>query len=225
MNNKKEVYVLAMQQWLYQCRRNGTELWRYGTRLRFLLPWLWLKLSYLLDSPYAVSRRFQRSIKARDLYVYGETPLTTLEEIAQRSGVTQEDHVYELGSGSGYTTIWLHGIKKCRVTAIEQVSVFAWRLQRTVRRMGLRSIRVCCENYLNTNLDDATVVYLYGSNLEDAVVTELAGHLSSLPAGARVVTVSYPLTDFIAPQTFIIKEQFSARFEWGEADVYVQERV
>ncbi|MGB0360108.1 MAG: SAM-dependent methyltransferase [Endozoicomonas sp.] len=215
---------MAVRQWLYQWHRNGVELILYGSNLRFLLPWLWLKLSYLLDSPYSVSRRYERKRKASDLYVYGETPLRTLELITERTGLTSKDHVFELGSGSGFTALWLHGIKKCRVTAVEQVPLFCWRLHRTIKRMGLPAVSVRCESYLQTPLQGATVIYLYGSNLEDAVITELTERLAELPKGVRLITISFPLTDFAKNHDFIIKDQLKAQFEWGEADVFIQER-
>ncbi len=221
----RDVISLAIKQWFYQWYRGVKEFARYGVHLRFLLPWLWLKLSYLLDSPYAVSRRYQRQQQAADLYVYGETPLETLEEIAERSSVKAADHVFELGAGSGFTAIWLHGVKKCRVTAVEQVPLFCWRLLRTVKRMGLSAVSVRCESYLQTSLSEATVVYLYGSNLEDAVITELAERLAELPQGVRLITISYPLTDFVGQETFVVTDQFSAQFEWGEAEVFIQERI
>ena len=106
MTFNRELLVLAFRQWRYQWSQSFRELKSYGRNPRFVFPWLWLKLSYLLDSPYAVSRRYQRRIKADNIYVYGETPLTSLELIAERSGVTADDHVFELGAGSGFTSIW-----------------------------------------------------------------------------------------------------------------------
>ena len=75
MKYNKELILLALKQWGYQWKQNFKELKRYGKYRRFLFPWLWLKLSYLFDSPYTVSRRYHRSIQSEDIHVYGETPL------------------------------------------------------------------------------------------------------------------------------------------------------
>ncbi|MBO9482981.1 hypothetical protein [Salinisphaera sp. G21_0] len=221
----RELLLLAFRQWRYQWRQSFRELKRYGRNPRFVFPWLWLKLSYLLDSPYAVSRRYQRRIKAENIYVYGETPLTSLELIAERSGVTSDDHVFELGAGSGFTSIWLQGVKRCQVTAIEQIPLFCWRLQRTSQRMRLQGIDVRCEDYLTSPLEGASIIYLYGSNLDDHVITGLAERLAELPAGIRIITVSYALQPFLHQQAFKVTDQFTVPFEWGEAEVFLQERM
>ncbi|USE38176.1 hypothetical protein [Endozoicomonas sp. SCSIO W0465] len=221
----RELLVLAFRQWLYQWRQNVRELKCYGRYLRFVFPWIWLKLSYLLDSPYAVSRRYQRRIKADNIHVYGETPLTSLALIAERSGVTAEDHVFELGAGSGFTSVWLQGVKRCQVTAIEQIPLFCWRLQRTSQRMRLDGITVRCEDYMESSLEDASIIYLYGSNLEDHVITGLAERLAELPAGIKIITVSYALQPFLHQQAFKVTDRFTVPFEWGEAEVYLQQRM
>ncbi|KEI72943.1 SAM-dependent methyltransferase [Endozoicomonas elysicola] len=225
MRLNRELLALAFRQWFYQWQQSFREVKRYGRKPRFLIPWLWLKLSYLLDGPYAVSRRYHRRIKSESIYVYGETPLTTLEMIAEKTGVTSDDHVFELGAGSGYTSLWLHGVKKCQVTAIEQVPLFCWRLHRTARRMRLSSVNVRCEDYMQSPLDDASIVYLYASNLDDHVISELAERLADLSAGVKIITVSYALQPFLHQQAFKITDQFTVPFEWGEAEVFVQERM
>lgn len=225
MRLNRDLLLLAFRQWLYQWQQSLREVKRYGHKPRFLIPWLWLKLSYLLDSPYGVSRRYQRRVGAENIYVYGETPLTSLELIAEKSGVTSADHVFELGAGSGFTSIWLQGIKKCRVTAIEQIPLFCWRLHRTIRRMRLHSIDVRCEDYMQTPLEEASIIYLYGSNLEDSAIAKLAERLADLSAGIKVITVSYALQPFLQQHAFHLIDQFTVPFEWGEAEVFLQETV
>ena len=214
--------ALACKQWLYQWRQMFREIHLYGHKPRFILPWLWLKLSYLLDSPYGVSRRYQRRNKAKNIYVYGETPLTTLEIIATKSGVTSLDHVFELGAGSGFTSLWLRGVIGCQVTAIELIPLFCWRLHRTVRRMKLAGVDVRCANYLDTSFNDASMIYLYGSNLDDPAITKLATRLGALPEGVRIITISYALQPYVDQPLFALVGQFCVPFEWGEAEVFVQ---
>ena len=225
MKLNRELLGLAFRQWRYQWRQSFRELKSYGRNPRFVFPWLWLKLSYLLDSPYAVSRRYQRHIKADNIYVYGETPLTSLEVIAERTGVTTDDHVFELGAGSGFTSIWLQGVKGCQVTAIEQIPLFCWRLQRTSQRMRLHGIDVRCDDYMESPLEDASIIYLYGSNLDDHVITGLAERMAELPAGIKIITVSFALQPFLHQQAFKVTDRFAVPFEWGEAEVFLQERM
>ncbi|MGB1271139.1 MAG: rRNA adenine N-6-methyltransferase family protein [Endozoicomonas sp.] len=223
---EKGIIQLAFIQLFHRWREGAAVLVAFGLKRRFILPWLWLKLSYLLDGPYAVSRRYYRKTGVSDIYRYGETPLTTLNEIAARVGISDKDCVFELGAGSGFTSLWLNTVKNCRVTAIEQAPLFCWRLERLVRRFRLTGINVMCCDYLNTSLEGASVIYLYASNLDEATITELAVRLFELGAGIRIITVSYSLQPYLETSgrsgSFQLLDQFSVPFEWGEAEVYVQ---
>ncbi|MGI9274522.1 MAG: class I SAM-dependent methyltransferase [Endozoicomonas sp.] len=202
----------------------------YFSSWQFARAFLWLKLLYLVDDPYRVSRRYCKQQGEADCYQYGETPLTTLHSIMERvmtrfggnNGELLDCHVFELGAGSGFTSIWLNSVLGCRVTAIDQVPAFCRRLAGTARRFGLEGIEARCEDYLQADLSGATIVYLYGSNLDDPVIRQLADRLAELPSGTIVISVSYSLLSYI-PEAFKLSEQFPAQFFWGEAEVFIQQ--
>lgn len=210
----KQIGLFWRGQW-WVVRKN----YRYG---RFMFAWIWLRMSYLFDSPYRVSRRYQRRRKAADLHVYGETPLPAFAGIVKKAGISPGDHVFELGAGSGFTSLWLNAVCRCKVTAIEQIPVFCWRLKRTAGRAGLSGVDVRCEDYLHTSLKQADFIYLYGSNLEDDVIQALVERFQELPDSVRIVTVSYPLSDYAAEGLFPVIDRFTADFDWGAAEVFVQ---
>src|SRR5262245_46123073 len=89
-----------------------------------------LLLSYWLDNPYRVCSRFFRSRGEEDPYTFGETPLTTLEEIAHRCQISNRDTVLELGCGRGRTCFWLARFVGCRAIGIDIVPTFIERAQR-----------------------------------------------------------------------------------------------
>ena len=225
-----QLILLALQVKGEEWREAILVVKRYFLTWRFAGSFLWLKLLYLFDGPYRVSRRYCKAQGEADLYQYGETPLTTLHSIMKRamvlSGRNDGDlldcHVFELGAGSGFTSIWLNTVLGCRVTAIDQVPTFCRRLAGTVNCFELNGIDVRCEDYLQADLSGATIVYLYGSNLDDPVIRRLAARLAELPAGTMVVSVSYSLQSY-APGAFRVSEQFPARFFWGEAEIFIQQ--
>lgn len=218
----KQLLLLSYRQLVQFWQQQWLVVKRYRSHPRFLLAWLWLHLSYLFSSPYRISKRYQRHIKSEELYVYGDTPLTTLATISERAAISDSDHVYELGAGSGFTSLWLHEVKGCHVTAIEQVPVFCWRLQRTAKRFGLDQMEVRCDDYMTTELKRANVIYLYGSNLDDDTVFKLTLRLAAMPSGTRIITVSYPLDPTNVFGVFEQTELFEANFEWGTANVFIQ---
>ncbi len=192
---------------------------RYGRFSRFMLPWCWLRSCYLLDSPYRCSRRYALGRADCSALLYGETPLTTLDVIMRTAGVTADDHVFELGGGSGYTSVWLQGVLGCRVTAVELVPVFCWRLLRTVKRFGLNAVSVRCESFLLTDFEGATVIFLYGSTLDENSIHKLAEKIVA-SGSVTVISVSFSLADYMPEGAYRKRYRKKLAFDWGEADVF-----
>ncbi|MDP0588736.1 MAG: hypothetical protein QS748_05885 [Candidatus Endonucleobacter bathymodioli] len=197
---------------------------RYFPRKSFAFSWCYLKYCYLFRNPYQCSRNYRLKQKNFDELLYGETPLTTLEQVTKAANVSARDHVFELGAGSGYTCLWLSCIIGCKVSAIEIVPIFCWHLGRVQKYFSL-SLDVRCESFLETDFSDATVIYLYGSALSDQSITQLAKKLAELPKRTKVISISYALSEYIDFSAFKITKQFMARFDWGEAKVFIQEVI
>lgn len=180
--------------------------------------------AYLFDNPYTISRRYGQAQGVVDAeeYAYGETPLVTMDAIAQRSGITAADTVYELGCGRGRTCFWLRCCIGCQVVGIELIPLFAYKAQKIAERAGIGGVDFRCEDYLNTDLSKATVVYLYASNQDDRVIERLIARFAKLRAGTRIVTVSFALKDYPRSECFKEIDSFDADFIWGDATVYVQ---
>ena len=90
--------------------------------------------------------------------------------------------------------------------------------------MKITAIDVRCADYCQTSLAEASIIYLYGSNLDDQIITELAERLALLPLGVKVITVSYSLQPYLQQLAFILTDQFTVPFAWGEAEVFIQVR-
>lgn len=198
-------------------------VYRYYLNTPFRRADLELLKSYILDNPYSISRQYLEQTGASNIYAYGETPLATLEQIADRCGIGTEDVVFELGAGRGRGCFWLRCVRGCRrVVGIEIISPFVWHAQRITESIGIANLEFRCEDWLQSDLTGATVLYLYASTLEDEEIEALARKLALLPKGTRIITVSYPLIDYSDPETFKLITSFPAPFLWGEADVYLQ---
>ena len=195
---------------------------RYYSNKQFFKTDLAIRLMYLFNHPFSISKRFLRQRGDADLYTYGETPLTTMEAITRTCNVTAADRFYDLGCGRGHLCFWVNACIGCSVVGIEEIPEFIERGNRIKERVGATTITFKEGNYLATDLSDATLIYLYGSNLTDATICDLAAKLRHLPKGTRIITVSFPLSDYSTPDTFVTLKRFSAPFPWGEADVYLQ---
>lgn len=178
--------------------------------------------AYFLSNPYHLSRRFLEQRGEENVYTYGETPLTTLDVIANRVKIMPTDRVFELGMGRGRTCFWLRNFMGCRVVGIEFVPLFVSRAQAIATTTQTDGVEFRCEDYLTTDLTGATVCYLYGSNLEDRVIQRLIERFAQLPKGTRFVTISFPLSDYAKQPIFELVDRFPAWFLWGTATVYVE---
>lgn len=183
---------------------------RYYRKPSFLLTDLLLVFHYFWRNPHQVSK---------GICVYGETPLTTLDKIARECGILSDDKVYELGCGSGRTLFWLRAFVKCQVVGIDFLPIFIQKGRKIQRWLRFDRTDFLLKDLGEVDYSDATVLYLYGTCLDDSQIQRLVDCFSKLKPGTRVITVSYPLTDY-SPD-FILVKQFSAHFPWGRAEVYL----
>lgn len=149
-------------------------------------------------------------------FPYGETPILTLKAIADRCGLTAEDNVVELGCGRGRGVFFLRHYKGCQVRGVEWVPTFVEHAQNVAREFNIQGVSFECNNMCQTDLKDATFVYLYGTCLHDFSIKQLKLRFKQLPPQAKVVTVSYPI------EGLYLKDQFTLSFPWGKGEVFLQ---
>src|SRR4051794_23547579 len=82
------------------------DIFLYYRNLSFFKIDLLLKALYFFHTPYKVSKKFLQERGSTDLYLYGETPLTTMDSIAKECRILSKDIVYELGCGRGRSAFW-----------------------------------------------------------------------------------------------------------------------
>lgn len=197
---------------------------KYYSNTQFRKVDLFLLISYLFDNPFAISKRFLKQRGEKEIHTYGETPFSTLDLIANETQVTSKDTVFELGCGRGRTCFWLNAFKGCKVVGIDYIPEFIDRANAIKNKFKLDDVEFRHQDMVNADLTGASVIYLYGTCLEDSVIEQLIENFSSLPKGTKIITVSYPLTDYTKQPLFEVMKRFPARFTWGTADVYLQIR-
>lgn len=221
----REFFVLLWVNFTVFCR-NTLEFFkiacRYYGSLTFLKADVALRLMYLFHNPFTISKRFLLKKGEKDVYTYGETPLTTLEAIARQAEIVPSDCVFELGSGRGRACFWLSIFIGCRVVGLEYVPEFVERANRIKNKLKLQNVEFRCTDFFKTDYSEATVCYLYGTCLDDDSIKKMIAKFSKLKPGTKIITVSYPLSDYVEKPLFEIVKHFTASYTWGEADVYIQ---
>lgn len=205
---------------LYECLRVG---WRYYHKISFMISDILLASHYILKNPHQVSKAFMKKRGEREIYVYGETPLTTLDLIMRNCSVLSKDVVFELGCGSGRTIFWLRHFIRCKAIGIDYQPTFIKRANRIKEWLHLDKTHFLLEDFLNADLRKATVIYLYGTCLNEATIKHLVAKFEQLRPETKIITVSYPLTEY--SNRFRIVKKFPARFPWGKAEVFFNQQL
>lgn len=182
----------------------------------------YLVFSYLFNNPFSISKRFLMLRGEKDVYTYGETPLTTLEHIAKECRISVKDVVYELGCGRGRTCFWLNRFVGCSVVGVDYVPEFIKRATAVKQKFDVKGVQFRLEDIQQTDLTGATVLYLYGTCYSTPFIEKLIKKIAALPRGTKIITVSYSLSEYTKDPIFEVIKRFPARFTWGTADVYLQ---
>lgn len=194
----------------------------YYRNLTFCKLDLSLLLTYLFHNPFTISKEYLQRKGEKEIYAYGETPLTTLDHIAKECRISKNDTVFELGSGRGRACFWLNSFLGCKVVGIERIPEFVQRADQIKSRFDVTGVTFRQQDLLDVDYAGATVIYLYGTCMEAAFIEKLISKLRSLPAGTKVITVSYALTDYTSQPLFEVMRCFPAHYPWGTADVFLQ---
>ncbi len=197
---------------------------RYYRNSRFRKIDFYLLRFYIQQNPYLISKKFLQEKGEKDVYNYGETPLTTLEKISHECKIKSDDIVYELGSGRGRSCFWLHCFIGCKVVGVEFVPDFVAIAQRVKKIYNIKGVSFVYRDILKAYISDATVVYFYGTSSETAFILALIEKLKKLAPGTKIITVSFPLTTYSTEPLFELIKSFPVAFTWGDAEVFLQIR-
>lgn len=191
---------------------------KYYDKTAFMKADLALLSLYFFENPFSISKRFHRLREDPEVYVYGETPITTFEKIAKEANIKHHDVVYELGSGRGRIAFWLSSYLDCKTVGIEEIPDFVLKANQVIKKQGIQNLSFIGDNFLNVDFKPGNIFYLYGTCLDEETIEALT---KKFKKGDKVISVSYPLTDY--SNRFKILKQFPAKFTWGYGDVYIQE--
>lgn len=182
-----------------------------------------LKEAYKVHSPFVISKDFLKKKGEKEIDVYGEIPLTSLNKIAKECALEACDHVFELGCGRGRAAFFLRTIIGCRVTAIDWISFFIINAQKIVETLHIERIAFTCATIQSAKLNEATCIYLYGTCLSDEIIRQLCLRFLSLPSQVKIITLSYPLKDYNAG--FKTLKRFMVSVPWGKIEVFLNQKI
>jgi hypothetical protein len=176
-----------------------------------------LKKSYRFCNPYRISKRFLMKRQAKDIHVYGETPISTWAHIVRECGINPQDNVVDLGCGRGRGVFFLTTVIGCQAHGIDWIPEFINQAIDIKEKFSLSRANFSCEDMCFSDLSAYSFVYLYGTCLDDLSLRHLTDIFFHLKKGTRLLTVSYPLESFSCIHTF------SADYPWGKTNLYLHQ--
>ncbi len=153
--------------------------------------------------------------RIKEAFPYGETPLCSLKQIADRCHLTAADCVIDLGCGRGRSLFFLAEHYGCRALGIDKIQPFIERAQSLVNKYRITRVSLTCGDLFHCDLSEATCIFFYGTTFDELSVAHLTHRLLALKPGTKIVTVSYPL------QRLTLLDKFTVSFPWGRGEVYI----
>lgn len=150
---------------------------------------------------------------------FGETTLSAIRQILARVPIKEDSTVYDLGCGRGRAAFLIHFLTGARVVGLDLVGPFIVTGRRLARWMGCdQHVIFGYENFLQSHLRDADVIYACALCLNQDTREMLAAKLSHCEPGTYIVTVGWnPKRKWLEDL-----DSFTASFSWGRATVYVK---
>lgn len=173
---------------------------------------------YKGENPFLISKEFLLRSGKACLHSYGETPLSSWHDFLSKINLRPEDRFFDLGAGRGRVALFTAALFGCETTAIERIPIFCKRGNEAAERAFL-PCTFLCEDMLLSDVYSASYLYFYALWHEEESFLAMIEKLSTLPPSAKIITVSFPLSDFSDRFTTILSSP--CRFPWGNTEFFL----
>lgn len=158
---------------------------------------------------------------SKEELTYGEAIWKSIDKVFKYIDPEPKQKFYDLGCGIGRICFLANIRYDLDVTGIELLPTFVDNAQRISYNNNLIDIKFIEEDWLNYNFNDADIIYIAATCLEDDTLILLKDKLSLLKKGTFIVTVTHPINaDYIK----ILKKMYLP-FSWGKAEVYISKVI
>ncbi|MEC7984897.1 MAG: class I SAM-dependent methyltransferase [Myxococcota bacterium] len=201
---------------------NVASFFRYGFSQRMLGVEIGLALLYPIISPYRINARYIRNQNDSTEFVFGETPLRTLEKICRWARIPQNAVIFDVGCGWGRTTFFLDALNRAdRTIGIDIIPQYIRRANRLRSILGRERMDFVRADVRRIDYRDADVIYSYCTCFSEPVVEELVALWEDdLYTGTVVITTSYCLSNYAKKGRFRLLASRDFHFIWGLCRVF-----
>lgn len=177
-----------------------------------------LKRAYLGQNAYSICKHFMESCQKKQVHVYGETPLTELYAVLAKIGLKKEECFIDLGCGRGRNVFFVSTFFNCKAIGVDIVPYFFQEAQKITSSLS-NPPEFICEDMTTFDLEKGSLLYFYALCLEEDLLLSMITKLAALKAGTKIITVSFPLSDY--SNKFCTLFSQSASYPWGKTELFV----
>ena len=216
-------FLFATKYAVLAFRENIICLLIYGIPYRMLWVELGLMIQYPFVSPYRINLRYISTNKLDHSYIFGETPLTTLEQICRWSKIPKGKVIFDVGCGWGRSTFFLHTYNRAhRTIGIDLVPEYIERANKIRSFMKLDYMVFVEADIRNIDYRDADIIYMYGTCFPEEFVQSIVDIWEEdLKEGTMILTTSYSLESFSKMKRLKKIQERTFDFLWGFCPVYI----
>lgn len=176
---------------------------------------------------FLLSKDARRSHDAME-YTYGEIEFNSFIALISLTHPTSETIFYDLGSGVGKAVIacaMVYPVKKsCGIELFPLLHQAALTQQKRLQRIPAyqtANISFICTNFLHSDFQDATHIFINSTALFGESWQQLCEHLATLASETWIITTSksLPATHF----NLLYKTLISV--SWGRVHAYIHQRI
>jgi SAM-dependent methyltransferase len=179
---------------------------------------LWVRKNFYSDPTFKLIdlaiRGGPNPYRIKEAYPYGETPLFGLKKIADDFNIQSNDKLIEIGCGKGRAAFFLHYYTGCQVRGVDHIAAFIEHAKEVKKRCNINRIDFFHENLFETDLSWATIVYLYGTGLNEKELEAILVKFKKLSPQCKIIIAGVPV-NLITPVLSILKDT-RFRCAWGE---------
>ena len=137
-----------------------------------------------------------------------------MEKIVAECGIKRDHSFLELGFGRGRCCFWLSQVVGCKVAGVERIGFFYKAAKIISKIFKTDNLKLVCQDMLEFNIEGFDFIYMYGSSWDDSVILKLAEKFKRASKEMKIITISYPLSDY--DKAFVTLKKFEVSFPWGK---------
>ena len=212
-----ELLVVYFENLIYNLSIKFKEFLKWGMNKTWLKIQFLLFREYFLNSPFSIIKKYANK---NDDFIYGETPLLTLDRILNDAGVTSDDVFVDLGCGRGLTLFGAYLSKNMKCVGIDLIEPFIKKGKKIALELKTDKIEFITNDITTYDFSTGNVFFIAGTTFDEELINKVAKKLSKVKANTKIISLSQKIN----AENFKVMWKKKYQFSWGDTLVYMQEK-